>query len=99
MEFRRRTWEEAYFDKHGMRLRFGDFIDIKRKSLHVLHSLAYCRTWLRKKLFGDAFWRAREQNLRAQEKHRMLDPERKSSSALVRFRLLASVCECVSVCG
>ena len=83
VEGRKKSWEEGLFERQGYFLRFNDFVEIKRRSQYMLHSLFFSQSFVRKKLFGAHFWREREVVIRAAEGQRLADPERRKSIALV----------------
>jgi hypothetical protein len=80
---RQATMESAYFARHGYMLSYEDFIAIKVSCKSLLNCLTMSRSVLRKKLFGEEFWRDRELQLRLSEGHRLQDPRRRNSAALV----------------
>lgn len=67
------TWDGPFYEKQGHILRLEDFIEMKRKSKHLLHSVLFAQTCVRKRLFGEFFWNDREVTLRAKEGLRLQD--------------------------
>lgn len=83
IEGRKRSMDETTFERQGTRLKFNDLVDMKRRSQYLLHSLIFAQTFIRKKVFGESFWREREKELRAMEGFKLQDPERSKSVAMV----------------
>lgn len=83
LDHRRRTWDAPQFERNGSKMKFNDFVEIKRRSQYMLHSLIFSQTFLKKKIFGEKYWREREAELRALEGRRLQDPERRKSVAMV----------------
>jgi hypothetical protein len=85
MDTRKRSMDDTTFERQGSQMKFNDFVDMKRRSQYLLHSLIFAQTFIRKKLFGEHFWREREKELRALEGYNLQDPERSNSVAMVRL--------------
>jgi hypothetical protein len=101
LQQRQAEWEPLFFAKHGFFMTFDDFVTIKTRKKSLLDCLTLCRSVLRSKVCGEDFWKEREVQLRLSEGHRLVDPKRRQSIALVwhirSLLLLAGLlaCQCM----
>jgi hypothetical protein len=85
VNLRQQKWDPSYFEKQGYFMRIDDFLDIKRRSKLTIIAVAYSRTNVRKKMFGDRFWDQRTADVRSSEHgQERQDKSRRHSVAIVR---------------
>ena len=94
LEYRRKNCDPS-IEAASFRLHLKDFIGMTTKSQHLLHSLEFCQSRMRRMFLGEKFWAARELLLRGAENGKLADRNRRKSIALVSncsFNWLIRLC-------